>query len=132
MVTSPPVRPMAVSRESGKARLDVAAQHKPVHHNLYGVLAVLFQHNFFIQFVKVSVHTHARKAAAARGLKFLLLGAFAPAHHWGKHLKPCALGSFKISSTIWSTVCWLIGRPHTGSEARRCAHTEGEDNRKFR
>ena len=63
-----------------------------VHHDLHRVLLVLFKGDLLVQLIHIAIHAHTGKAGTARGLELLLLGALAPAHNRGQHLKPRALG----------------------------------------
>ncbi|MPM95089.1 hypothetical protein SDC9_142240 [bioreactor metagenome] len=79
----------------GKAAAHLIIHHKAVYHDFNRMLVVLFQLNFFIQLVQVSIHPYTRKPAARRGLKLFYMGTFAAAHYRGEYLKTRALWQFQ-------------------------------------
>ena len=93
---------------------DALTHGKAVHHDLHRVLDVLFQRDLFVQVIQIAVDPHTGIAAPPGGIQLLLLRALALAHHRSQHLKLRTSSSLSTASTISSTVCWLITRPHTG------------------
>ena len=85
---------------------DALADGKTVHHDLHGVLDVLFQADLLVQIIEIAVDPGAGIAAPPGGVQLFLLGALALADDRSQHLELCPL--FQLEHGVHHLVHGLL------------------------
>ncbi len=75
----------------GQTPADALLVHQPVHHQIDGVLPVLFQRGDSIQRMEPAIDAHARKAFGPELFQQVLMRALLQFHQRGKHQEFLAL-----------------------------------------
>ena len=74
----------------GQTAAQTLLQHQAIHHQLDGVLLILFQSDLLCQIIQDAIHTHTGKTLLAGIVKHLLMFALFAPNHRRQHDKPGA------------------------------------------